>query len=89
MDSINEIIVVSMEYATVEIEEFPTVILEVTGISRRRFFFNFQKEFDTLSRLLGTLLKAGNDDVTYAGDFDKQIVSQKSSTHVTRCLKRL
>ena len=72
LDSINETIVaVSMEYAAVEIEEFPTVILEVTGISRRRFFFNLRKEFDTLSRLLGTLLKVGNDDVTYVGDFDK------------------
>ena len=60
-----------MEYAAVEIEEFPTVLFEVTGISRRRFFFNFQKEFDTLSRLLGTLLKVGNDDVTYVGDFAK------------------
>ena len=60
-----------MEYAAVEIEEFPTIILEVAGISRRRFFFNFQKEFDTLSCLLGTLLKVCNDDVTYVGDFDK------------------
>ena len=60
-----------MEHAAVEIEEFPTIVLEVTGISRRRFFFNFQKELDTLSRLLGTLVKAGNDDVTYEGDFDK------------------
>lgn len=90
LDSINEIIVaVSMEYAAVKIEEFPTIILEVTGISRRRLFFNFQKEFNTLIRLLGALLKAGNDDVTYAGDFDKYIISQKSSTHETRCLKRL
>jgi hypothetical protein len=30
-----------MEYAAVEIEEFPTIILEVTGISRRRFFLDF------------------------------------------------
>jgi hypothetical protein len=60
-----------MEHATVEIEEFPTIVLEVTGISRRRFSFNFHKEFDTLSRLLGTLLKAGNDDVTCEDDFDK------------------
>jgi hypothetical protein len=72
LDSINETIVgVSVEYAAVEIEEFPTVILEVTGISCRRFFFNFQKEFDTLTRLLGTLLKAGNDDDPYVGEFDK------------------
>lgn len=72
LDPINETIVaVSMEYAAVEIEEFPTIILEVTGISRRRLFFNFQNEFDTLSRLLGTLLKAGHDDGTCAGDFDK------------------
>jgi hypothetical protein len=71
LDSINEtVVVVSMEYAAVEIDESPTIILVVTGVSRRRLFFNFQNEFDTLSRLLGTLLKAGNDDVTYAGDFD-------------------
>lgn len=90
LDSIRETIVaVSMEHATVKIEEIPTIVLEVTSISRRRFFFNFQKEFDTLSRLLGTLLKAGNDDVTYANDFDKWVDSEKGSTYETRCLKRL
>jgi hypothetical protein len=53
LDPINETIVaLSMEYTTVEIEEFPTIVLEVIGISRRRFFFNFQNEFDTLIRLL-------------------------------------
>jgi hypothetical protein len=76
LDSINvNIVAVSMEYAVVEIEEFPTIILEVTGISRRRLFFNLQKEFNTLICLLGTLLKAGNDDVT------KRVISISISFH--------
>lgn len=83
------IIQVFMELATVESEEFPTIILEVIGISCRGFLFNLQKGFDTLQRLLGTLVEVGDEDITFVDVFSKQIVLQKDSTHETRCLKRV
>ena len=63
------IVRVFVEQATVETEEFPTVILEVIGILCRRFHFGFQKEFDTLGRLLGTMVEVCSGDGTYVGEF--------------------
>ena len=83
------IVRVFLEQATVETEKFPTVILEVIGISCRRFHFGFQKESDTLGRFLGTMVKVCSGDGTYVRDSAKQIISQKDSTHEIHCLKQV
>lgn len=42
------VIQVFVEYAAVQTEELPTIVLVVIGILCMRFPFDFQKEFDKL-----------------------------------------
>lgn len=65
------------------------IVFEVIGISCGRFHLNFEKEFDPIHCLLGTLVEVGNDYITYAGDVHQVDHFTKELTYEMRCLKRL